>query len=273
MKCSDDTDVAFVVDTSGSISDENFVKQKDFIKVLASAFDPSIEDHQLGLISYSSDAQVEVSFRDKANAAQFESAVDRVPHTKGRTRLDKALALAATQVFSTSGGTRSGKRKIMVILTDGRQSQDPDTIPLQEAVSPLRKLGVRVYTVAIGDEVDLNELYQVTEGKEDVFPVSDFANLANMATDIALKTCKVKPFQGKYFYLLYRWQRPWARWSESCVLIGYLRGQERPILPSRGCPLWSLGNEKKLRVVNWQSLFTKSKIIDWLFLFIVWSWM
>lgn len=197
VKCSDDTDVAFVVDTSGSISDENFVKQKDFIKVLASAFDPSIEDHQLGLISYSSDAQVEVSFRDKADAAQFESAVDRVPHTKGRTRLDKALALAATQMFSTSGGTRSGKRKIMVILTDGRQSQDPDTIPLQEAVSPLRKLGVRVYTVAIGDEVDLNELYQVTEGKDDVFPVSDFANLANMATDIALKTCKVKAFQAE----------------------------------------------------------------------------
>ena len=140
MKCSDDTDVAFVVDTSGSISDENFVKQKDFIKVLASAFDPSIEDHQLGLISYSSDAQVEVSFRDKADAAQFESAVDRVPHTKGRTRLDKALALAATQMFSTSGGTRSGKRKIMVILTDGRQSQDPDTIPLQEAVSPYESL-------------------------------------------------------------------------------------------------------------------------------------
>lgn len=200
MKCSDDADVAFVVDTSGSINDENFIKQKDFIKVLASSFDPSLDQHQLGLISYSSEAQMEVSFLDKVDTIQFERAVDRVPHTKGRTRLDKALKLAASQMFSANGGTRLRKRKIMVILTDGRQSRDPDTIPLQDAVRPLRQLGVRIYTVAIGDEVDLKELYQVTERKEDVFPVSDFADLANMANDIALKTCKVIALsQGKYF--------------------------------------------------------------------------
>ena len=53
-------------------------------------------------------------------------------------------------------------------------------------------MGVRIYTVAIGDEVDLKELYQVTERNEDVFPVSDFDDLANMANDIALNTCRVK---------------------------------------------------------------------------------
>lgn len=197
MKCSEDADLAFVVDTSGSISDENFQKQKDFIKVLASSFDPILADHQLGLISYSSDTQMEVSFQDKADRKEFERAVDRIPHTKGRTRLDKALELASTRLFTASGGTRSGKRKIMIILTDGRQSQDPDTVPLTDAVLPLRQVGVRIYTVAIGDEVDLKELYQVTERNEDVFPVSDFDDLANMANDIALNTCRVKaPSQG-----------------------------------------------------------------------------
>lgn len=197
MKCSEDADLAFVVDTSGSISDENFQKQKDFIKVLASSFDPILADHQLGLISYSSDTQMEVSFQDKADRKEFEQAVDRIPHTKGRTRLDKALELASTRLFTASGGTRSGKRKIMIILTDGRQSQDPDTVPLTDAVLPLRQVGVRIYTVAIGDEVDLKELYQVTERNEDVFPVSDFDDLANMANDIALNTCRVKaPSQG-----------------------------------------------------------------------------
>lgn len=159
--------------------------------MLASAFDPTLSKHQLGLISYSSDAQMEVSFQEKADPKEFEEALDRVPHTKGRTRLDKALKLASSQLFTASGGARSGQRKVMIILTDGRQSQDPDTVPLQEAVRPLRQLGVRIYTVAIGDEVDLKELYQVTERNEDVFPVSDFADLANMANDIALKTCRV----------------------------------------------------------------------------------
>ena len=197
MKCSEDADLAFVVDTSGSISDENFKKQKDFIKVLASSFDPILAEHQLGLISYSSDAQVEVSFQEKADRKQFEQAVDLIPHTKGRTRLDKALELASSRLFTASGGTRSGKRKIMIVLTDGRQSQDPDTVPLKDAVLPLRQLGVRIYAVAIGDEVDLKELHQVSERNEDVFPVSDFDDLANMANDIALNTCRVKlPSQG-----------------------------------------------------------------------------
>ena len=192
MECSDDADLAFVVDTSGSITDENFKKQQDFVKVLASAFDPNLAKHQLGLISYSSNAQMEVSFQEKADRKEFEQAVERIKHTKGRTRIDKALKLASSQLFTSSGGSRSGKRKIMIILTDGRQSQDFDTVPLKEAVLPLRQLGVRIFAVAIGNEVDLKELYNVTERNEDVFPVSDFADLANMANDIALKACRIR---------------------------------------------------------------------------------
>lgn len=198
MKCSEEADLAFVLDTSGSISDENFKKQKNFVKALASSFDPSSTKHQLGLISYSNDAQMEVSFKEKADRKTFEEAIDRVPHKKGRTRLDKALKLASSQLFTANGGIRPGQRKVMIILTDGRQSQDPDTVPLQDAVRPLKQLGVRIYAVAIGDEVDLPDLLPVTDSK-DVFTVSDFDDLANMANDIALKTCRVTALaQGNY---------------------------------------------------------------------------
>ena len=191
MKCSEEADLAFVVDTSGSITDENFKKQKDFVKALASSFDPITTSHKLALISYSGDAQIEASFKDKMDQKGFEKAIDRVPHSKGRTRLDKALDLASSQLFTASGGTRDSKRKVMIILTDGRQSQDYDTVPLAVAVRPLRQLGVKIYAVAIGDEVDLSELNQMTDNKDDVIPVSGFDDLANMANDIALKSCRM----------------------------------------------------------------------------------
>lgn len=197
VKCSEEADLAFVVDTSGSISDENFQKQKDFVKALASSFDPTSTEHQLSLISYSTNAQLEVSFKNKTDRKEFEEAVDRVTHTKGRTRLDKALKLASAHLFTASGGTRPDKRKIMIILTDGRQSQDPDTVALQDAVLPLKQLGVKIYAVAIGSEVDLNELHQMTDSKEEVFPVSDFDDLANMANDIALKSCRVSALSAQ----------------------------------------------------------------------------
>ena len=188
-KCSKQADLAFVVDTSGSISNENFRKQKDFVKALASAFDPSATKHQLGLISYSTNAQIEFSFKDSADLVKFKNVVDRMTHKKGRTRLDKALKLASSQLFTDNGGVNSGKQKTMVILTDGRQSQDPGSIPLKDAVQQ----GVRIYVVAVSSDLDPKELYKLTEKEEDVFTVIDFDDLAKMANDTAQKICHVSP--------------------------------------------------------------------------------
>ena len=178
------------MDTSGSISDENFKKQQDFVKTLASSFDPVSTKHQLGLISYSSNAQIEVSFKDNTDGEEFEKAVDHMLHAKGRTRLDKALKLASSELFTTNGGMRSGQSKTMIIITDGRQSV-ADTVSLKDAVRSLKQLGVRIYAIGIGDEVDLNELQELTKSNEDIFTVNDFNDLANMANDIAPKTCRV----------------------------------------------------------------------------------
>lgn len=191
MKCAEEADLVFVLDTSGSITDENFEKQKNFVKALASSFDPAATSHQLALMSYSGDAQIEVTFKNKTIQKDFEKAIDRVSHSKGRTRLDKALQLASSQLFAASGGSRPSVRKVMIVLTDGRQSQDFDTVPLSVAVRPLRQLGVKIYAVAIGDEVDLGELNQITDSRDDVISVSDFDDLANMASDVASKSCRV----------------------------------------------------------------------------------
>ena len=190
-KCSKQADLAFVVDTSGSISNENFRKQKDFVKALASAFDPSATKHLLGLITYSTNAQMEFSFKDSADLVKFKNVVDRMTHTKGRTRLDKALKLASSQLFTDNGEVNSGKQKTMVILTDGRQSQDPGSVRLKDAVRPLKQQGVRIYVVAVSSELDLKELYELTEKEEDVFTVIDFDDLAKMANDTAQKICHV----------------------------------------------------------------------------------
>ena len=199
-KCSESADVAFVVDTSGSIGEENFKKEKEFVKAVASSFDTVSTDFQLGLITYSTDAQLQVSFRDNLGPNSFDTVVDNLLYTMGRTRIDKALTLASSELFTTKGGARPGKRKALIILTDGRQSQTSDSVTLKEAIVPLQKLGVRIYTVAIGREVDLEELQQLTERKEDVFSVDDFDDLLNKANEVALKSCKIialapgKPF-------------------------------------------------------------------------------
>ena len=51
--------------------------------------------------------------------------------------------------------------------------------------------------------------------------------------------------------LLYDWLRECARWSESCVLIGYPSGQDGPILPAREFPLCSRKSEFFFGVIFW----------------------
>ena len=48
---------------------------------------------------------------------------------------------------------------------------------------------------------------------------------------------------GHYKKLFYGLLRKRARWSESCVLIGYPSGQDGPILPARDFPLCSRKSE------------------------------
>lgn len=47
-------------------------------------------------------------------------------------------------------------------------------------------------------------------------------------------------------------KRPWATWSESCLLIGYLGGQDGPTFPTRDFPFLSLAR-KSLRATDLQS--------------------
>ena len=51
----------------------------------------------------------------------------------------------------------------------------------------------RIYVVAVSSDLDLKELYKLTEKEEDVFTVIDFDDLAKMANDTAQKICHVSP--------------------------------------------------------------------------------
>ena len=50
--------------------------------------------------------------------------------------------------------------------------------------------------------------------------------------------------------LLYDWFGTQARWSESCVLIGYRSGRNGPILPAWDCPRWSRKKNFSFRPYN-----------------------
>ena len=182
-------DLAFAIDTSDSLSQEDFEAQKGAIIMLAKSFGLSRQGTHTSVIIYGSDARVAIKLGDHVTIDEFSAAVQKLSHTGGSTRIDKALLMASTHVFSPENGGRSGMPKMLIIMTDGQQTSAPDAVPLEEAVAPLRLNGVKVVSVAIGNEVDEYELLALSELRDNIFRIQSFDTLYDTVTEVGQSLC------------------------------------------------------------------------------------
>lgn len=151
---------------------------------------------------YSDQATVESRFGKIKTQEDLETELENLPHHKGKTRIDLALKLANTEVFSRNGGMRSSSsvKKVAVVITDGRQSPAPDEIRLDEAAAPLLFLGVKVLSIGVGDKIDISELKMMVENPEkDAFWSESYPALRLQLATIAREICSHK------IYAMWRW--------------------------------------------------------------------
>ena len=199
--CSEIADIAFLVDASESMTMKDFETQKEVIKKIAATFDVGPTKSHLGLMTFSSHAQVRVKFRDNLDMRSFQETVNKLPFAAGGTRFDKAFEEAANNLFSPSGGVRSHLPKVFVILTDGKQSADYDAVPIEQSVLQLRHLGVRILALAIGSQVDMNELLQIVNEPKDIYAANDFDTLLGNTDEVGKLTCGIVKRPGKLKYI------------------------------------------------------------------------
>lgn len=95
-------------------------------------------------------------------------------------------------MFGPKGTARRGLQKIAVILTDGKQTKTPDSIPLNQAVKPLQRDGVHLIAVGIGKSASRDELRLLTDNDQDVMLVSSFQDLQGKLETLKAKSCDGK---------------------------------------------------------------------------------
>ena len=115
--CKAVVDVAFLLDSSGSISRRNWKLLLDFLRDSIEAFDVTASGSHVASISYSSRAVVNFRFNtltgDKLTSAELIKEVDKVKHQRGYTYIDRALLLADEEIFTERGGMRQAVRKVL----------------------------------------------------------------------------------------------------------------------------------------------------------------
>lgn len=188
--CSHVADIAFIVDSSASISGRNYNKVKLFISKLASKFEISPSKSRAAVVLYSTDARTEINFNDYTNINDFSKAVQSLRYQRGKTRIDKALQRAHSDLFGSRGTSRRDVQRVAIVLTDGRQAQDPDAISLDKAAKPLREEGVYVLAIGVGSGADRNELRLLTENDDDVFMTDSFDGMLGKMSAVSFTACQ-----------------------------------------------------------------------------------
>ena len=175
--CQTKVDVGFILDSSGSLRND-YDKEKDFLKALAASFGVSDNGTRAGVVTFSYNSEHSIKLNDHSSFSTFSGAVDKIPLMGSTTRIDKALRLSQKELFTLPNGGRPGIPKILILLTDGSQTQDVDAEDPSIIANEIRSKGIKLLVIGIGAGVNQAELLKLGDNqKENVFTASTFEEL------------------------------------------------------------------------------------------------
>ena len=116
-------DVAFVIDSSGSIGPANWERMKQFLKAVVSKLDISPTATRIAVIAYSTEPEVVMLFSDRQSTEDVNRAFDSMRWQRGFTFTDRALKLADSDLFQTANGMRPSVPKVKGKLSFSCQSR------------------------------------------------------------------------------------------------------------------------------------------------------
>lgn len=160
----------------------NFRKCLDFVKSLTRAFVISLTDTRVGAIVFSSYSELQFDFQKYATKTDVETAIYNIKYPGYRTKTGMALTMAKDQLFNDA---RAGVPRVLVVLTDGRSSDDV-VKPSEE----LKNTGVIIFVVGLGKNYNLAQLKAMATD-DNVFTV-DFLSMMSIVRVMQEKLCKGK---------------------------------------------------------------------------------
>jgi nitric oxide reductase activation protein len=191
--CNAIADVGFLLDSSGSLRKE-YSKEKDFLKALVAMFGVSKDGSRAAVVTFSAYSKHSIKLKDHSDLSSFNKAVDAIPLMNYTTRIDRALRMTEREMFTIKNGARPGINKVLIILTDGSQTQDAGAEDPGVLAEELRQAGINIISVGIGKSTNPTELAHLAGGEKNFYYVATFDEL--ISADFLKKVSKVGCVEG-----------------------------------------------------------------------------
>ncbi|XP_056376652.1 collagen alpha-6(VI) chain-like isoform X2 [Hyla sarda] len=180
-------DIVFIMDSSGSISDEQYVTMKNFI---ISFVDKSIvgpNNVQFGALKYSDDPHRLFYLNEHDNKQEIIKFIQDDRSIGGNTYTAEALEFSK-RFFTEKQGSRQrrGVPQYLIVITDG-ESHDQDQLP--EVSKHLQDAGIVIYAIGV-DKAKTKELKTMAGTKGKWYFVDNFDGLNDIFKNISDAACK-----------------------------------------------------------------------------------
>ena len=177
------SDIIFLMDSSRFVTKENYIQEKNYVKLMARLLNLANNRSRAALYAFSDRPSLQITFDGYEDREAFDTAVNSAPHLQGDRRIDRAFEAAAELLRTRS---RSSVPKYVILLTTGRQSQVADMRSLRETSQQIRTYGGRVFVVAIlTGGYTVRDFWQAVQRPEDAMSVPSFINLLPRASFMA----------------------------------------------------------------------------------------
>ena len=205
--CESQVDLCFVIDSSGSIRDnnplggpDNYELQLQFLANLVGAFTIGPDATRVGAVIFSEEVILEFPLSQYDNTQSIVQALLASPYLGQTTNTPEALRVTRTQCFSASNGDRPNVENLAIVVTDGVPYPPNRRAPALDEARALRNSGIAVITVGITDAIDREFLQEMSsppqlEG-QNFFAATGFGTLNEIRRNVVEGTCET--IEGKY---------------------------------------------------------------------------
>ena len=204
--CSALLDLCILIDSSGSIRDnnpsdgsyDNWELMLQFVSQVVGRFDVGLDKTRIGAVVFSEDARLEFGLDTFDNAGDMMNAVKAINYIGMTTNTPLALETIKNQCFG-GAGDRPDARNLLLTVTDGIPFPPDRFDPAVAMAQELRDSGISTLAVGITDMIDEDFLKELS-GKRgtqsgsqvkdyDYYTAPDFQSLTPLLNQIATGSC------------------------------------------------------------------------------------
>ncbi|OQV19252.1 putative Collagen alpha-3(VI) chain [Hypsibius exemplaris] len=185
-------DIAFIMDSSGSVGAEAFQESLNFVAQVVDALDIGTNRNRIAFISYSSNTHA-AAFHFNTYTAKSEIIhhILNTPWQAGMTPTAQALETVYQTVFTEENGSRKNQNfpQIAVLVTDGISDSPVETL---QAAGNVHASKIRVISVGVGHGINPYELEAVaSEPKcQNLYHLQNYGDMADIfAMEIEERSC------------------------------------------------------------------------------------